>query len=210
MRSFDQLVIFLQDKSTIDLCQDCLAFVLRLSQCQVQSARSSDPERARLADPSTSYRSTGIVLRAYLLALHPARVFPTMNTVEQALVASAKRLLDLFERILSIVAILPYPGDSAFRALPSSTAQGFLDALADCRHGHRLLHLQARIRRALAALHRAAQLLPPGPPGAGPRALLIAHSRHLRERLAQIGATALALSGPPAPLAAGPAAGVAP
>jgi hypothetical protein len=147
-----------------------------------------------------------------MVAIHPTHIFEAMGEVEQALTESAQRLLELYESILSAI------HSHAHHSLPAATTQGFLAALPDYQRCFQAWmtpdasKLVGRILQALLALHHAAHLLPPGPPGAGARAELTTQVRRLREKLAQMaGPDALARFDRehPAPLMAEPAAAAA-
>ena len=181
--SFDQLVRFLRDEGTVARCQTCLPRILSL--CSAKSTPASQAEQ----DPSTANLNVRVFLAAYMIALHPTRIFEEMGAVERDLTESAQRLLELFETILSAIRSRPH---CASASLPAATTQAFLPALADyqrCFHAWKTpdaAKLVGRIQHALVALYRAARHLPPGPADAGTRGELRRQVRRLREKLAQI------------------------
>ena len=209
MCSFDRLVVFLREESTISRCQACVVRLHRL--CCVRAIPIPEPEQ----EQSATIVTIRVFLAAYMIALHPTQVFETIGAVERDLTESAQRLLDLFESILSAIRSHPH---FALCALPADTAQSFLLALSNyqlCFHAWKTpdaAKLIGRIQHALVALYHAAHHLLPAPADAGPRAELRTQVRRLRDKLAQIaGPDALARFDRehPAPPAAEPAAAAA-
>ena len=88
---FERLIEYLREKATISRTKDCLERFHRMCNLmhKVQK-KDSPPEKVNVR----------IFLAVYMIVDHPAHVFESMGELEQKLLASAQKLLNIFEEIM--------------------------------------------------------------------------------------------------------------
>lgn len=153
--SFEALIVFLREKSTIAAARALLMRVHRLSTILHGFPPNSDE--------SVNVR---VFLAMYMIALRPSHVFEEINVLERALMDAANRLLRCFESIISQVLARNFTLSSVDFTLQSSFATLLFDYLTKFKawkipdEGK----LTCRIKHALVALYEAQKQLPPDEP----------------------------------------------
>jgi hypothetical protein len=179
VRSFETLVIFLREKSTIAIARACLQRIHLLS-----TFRHGSPDHA-LEPDNVNIR---VFLAAFMIAFRPTHVFESMGSREQTLFDAALPLLTSFQRIIERVA-----SAGSFQAVPGDLTERFPVMLFEylkCFKAWKVpdeAKLTCRIKHALIALYQAEGHLPPDEPGNSKlRAEFRTQITRLRSKLQQI------------------------
>ena len=152
--SFEQLVTYLRDKSTIMRCKNCLERYHRLANLVHKVTRIASDEAERV--------NVRIFLAAYMIVARPMNVFDKMGALEQQAFDSARLLLEIFEKILYSA--------TPFHDLPADLTRAFTAALFDYLRKFKAwkvpneAQLICRIKHALVALYQARTQLPADEP----------------------------------------------
>jgi hypothetical protein len=152
--SFDKLVPFLREKATVSRTKACLERFHRLSNLVHKTTMSSseNPERINVR----------IFVAAFMIVAHPKRVFERIGTLEGKLLESAKKVLDIFEKITRSTMPMHRLHPELTRSLPVALFAYLRDFRAWKAPDE--AKLVVRIKHALVALLMARERLPPDEP----------------------------------------------
>ncbi len=186
LRSFEELVVFLREKPTIEATKNILMRIHHLS-----TFRHGSP-RLALAPEHVNVR---VFLAAFMIAYRPTHVFESIGPLEQSLFEAALPLLGTFQRIVERVA-----SAGSFQGVAFDLSCDFPTMLFEYLKRFKAwkvpdeAKLTCRIKHALIALYSAEQHLPPDEPKDSKLAVEFrTQIERLRAKLQQIaGADALA------------------
>jgi hypothetical protein len=158
LSSFEALVVFLKEKSTIQVTKACLQRIHLLT-----TFRHGSPSKS-LAPENVNVR---VFLAAFMIAFRPTHVFESMGALEQALFESAVPLLSSFERICCTIRSSEH---GCFQEVPSALTKDFPTMFFEYLKRFKAwkvpdeAKLTCRIKHALVALYQAEEHLPPDEP----------------------------------------------
>jgi hypothetical protein len=181
---FEELVVYLREKSTIKHARGCLQRI------HWMSTHIHDRSEAELALGATGI-NVRVFLASYLIAARPSHVFETPGApLESALLDASKKVTAHLERICT--AVLHAPSRS-FATVSKEVTEGFGAALATFLARFKAwkvpdeLRLGSRIRHALIALYQAFAALPADePPDSALVREFLTQIERLRGKLQQI------------------------
>ena len=110
--SFESLILFLRDKTTLSTTKACLQRMHHLSLFR----HGAPPKHAS----SPTMVNTRVFLAAYTIVFHPARVFQVVGPREAALQKAAAPLLETFEGLLDAIRT-----KGSFQAIPPELSRDF-------------------------------------------------------------------------------------